>query len=256
MILPIDEINKRSIPYKEYFDIMKLSKKQKDDRIKFAERLEDELFLIYELYSVLSDYSLADDSLIIQQLTQAYIDTVSSFAIPIDDYVQEVAEKFAKDFVETTRKHLSLEVGQDITTNDGFGVITSIVGATVILSLFNENGEPIGTAELPYRDVLMATSDSWYLSQDRITYNAENEANTVMNYKDYTEARGTKKYKTWYTEMDDRVRPTHVPLEGETVPIDDLFVVGAALMRYPKDVEYAADHPEEIVGCRCSIEYS
>ena len=255
MILPIDEINKRSIPYKEYFDIMKLSKKQKDDRIRFAERLEDELFLIYELYSVLSDYSLADDSLIIQQLTQAYIDTVSSFAIPIDDYVQDVAEKFAKDFVETTRKHLTLKVGQDVTTSDGFGVITSIVGAMVILSLFNDKGEPIGTAEMPYRDVLMATSDSWYLSQDRITYNAENEANTVLNYKDYTEARGKYTRKCWETENDNRVRATHIPLEGEVIPINEYFVVGDSLMRFPRDLSMNPS-PEEVVNCRCSVEYS
>lgn len=255
MILPIDEVNKRSIPYREYFDIMKISKKQKNDRIRFAERLEDELFLIYELYGVLNDYSVADDSLIIKQLTQAYIDTVSSFAIPIDDYIQSVADKFATDFVDTTRKHLTLNVGQDITTTDGFGVITAIEGAMVVLMLFNADNEPIGTVEMSYKDVLMSTSNSWYLSNDRITYNAENEANTVMNYKDYTEAKGTKKYKTWYTEADDRVRPTHVPLEGETIPIDDLFVVGAALMRYPKDVEYC-DDDSEICNCRCSIEYS
>lgn len=254
MILPIDEINKRSIPYKEYFDVMKLTKKQKDDRIRFAERLEDELFLIYELYSVLSDYSVADDSLIIKQLTQAYIDTVSSFAIPIDDYILSVADKFATDFVETTSKHLTLKVGQDITTTDGFGVITAIEGAMVILMLFNADNEPIGTVEMPYKDVIKATSDSWYLSNDRITYNAENEANTVMNYKDYTEAKGTYTKKKWVTENDTRVRMTHIPLEGVIIGINDLFIVGDSLMRFPKDIEYCNDD-SEICNCRCIVEY-
>lgn len=255
MILPIDEVNKRSIPYREYFDVMKLSKKQKDDRIRFAERLEDELFLIYELYGVLNDYSVADDSLIIKQLKQSYIDTVSSFAIPVDDYIQSVADKFATDFVETTRKHLTLKVGQDITTTDGFGVITAIEGAMVVLMLFNADNEPVGTVEMPYKDVIKATSDSWYLSQDRITYNAENEANTVLNYKDYTEARGIYTRKSWETEKDSRVRATHIPLEGEEIPINEYFVVGDSLMRFPRDLSMNPS-AEEVVNCRCSVKYS
>lgn len=255
MILPIDEINKRSIPYSDYFGIMRISDKQLKDRIAFAERLEDELLLIYMLYATLSDYSVADDSLIVKQLQQAYIDTVSSFAMLVDDYILSVAEKFATDFVDTTRKHLTLKVGQDIPTPDGFAIITAIVGSKVILDEYNTNNEKTGTSEASYKDVVMATSDGWYLSQDRVIFNAENEANTVMNYKDFTEAKGTKRYKVWHTEMDDRVRPTHIPLEGEKIPISELFVVGNALMRYPKDLEYSADNPEEVINCRCSIEY-
>ena len=256
MILPIDEINKRSIPYSDYFGIMRISDKQLKDRIAFAERLEDELLLIYMLYATLSDYSVADDSLIVKQLQQAYIDTVSSFAMPVDDYIQSVAEKFATDFVDTTRKHLTLKVGQDIPTPDGFAIITAIVGSKVTLDEYNTNGEKTGASEASYKDVVMATSDGWYLSQDRVTYNAENEANTVMNYKDFTEAKG-KGYtkKTWKTENDMRVRMTHIPLEDETIPIGELFIVGDSLMRYPKDIEYC-DDDSEICNCRCSIEYS
>ncbi len=204
MILPIDEIN-RSIPYREYFDVMNLTEQQKKDRIAFAERLEDELFYIFLLFSTLKDYSVTDDKIIVRQLTQAYLDVVSSFAIPQDDYILEIASLFAVDFVRATLKHIE---------------------------------------------------DAWYTSQDRVMYNAENEANTVLNYKDYIDATKKYKYKTWITENDSRVRETHVPLEGETIPINDLFVVGDALMRYPKDLEYAADSPEEVVNCRCSIKYS
>lgn len=118
----------------------------------------------------------------------------------------------------------------------------------------------IGLAEYFAMEFIRATrqhiDDEWYTSEDRAVFNAENEANTVLNYKDFADAKKVYTHKTWRTENDNRVRPTHVPLEGETIPIDDLFVVGEALMRYPKDVEYAADNLEEIVGCRCSISYS
>lgn len=203
MILPIDEI--RSIPYKEYFGIMNLTEKQKKNRIAFAERLEDELLLIFALFGTLDEYSVSNDNLIVEQLKNAYLTVSLSFGVPQDDYILELAEIFALGFVETTRKHIQ---------------------------------------------------EAWYTSEDRAVYNAENESNTVLNYKDFTDAKKNHRYKTWITENDNRVRATHVPLEGETIPIDDLFVVGEALMRFPHDYEYAADYPEEIVNCRCSIKYS
>lgn len=206
MILKIDELNKRSIPYEKYFSIMKLSDKQKEDRIAFAEMLEDHLLYIMTLFDTLSEYNVAESELVIQQLKQAYMDTVTSFGVVSDDYITEIALAFAVDFVRATLEH---------------------------------------------------SDDKWYKSEDRIKFNAENESNTVLNYKDYKEAinKGYH-YKHWHTENDSRVRATHVPLEGETIPINELFVVGEALMRYPKDIEYAADYPEEYVNCRCSISYS
>ena len=97
----------------------------------------------------------------------------------------------------------------------------------------------------------------WLLSADRARFNAENEANDVLNYSDYRDAveKGYTK-KTWYTEKDDRVRKTHVPLESKTIPINEFFKVGDAYMRFPKDSYLAANYPEEIIGCRCACDYS
>lgn len=205
MILKIDEINKRSIPYKKYFGIMKLSEKQISDRIAFAEMLEDHLLYIMTLFDTLSEYNVAESDLVVQQLRQAYIDTATSFGVVSDDYITEIALVFAVDFVRATLEH---------------------------------------------------TDDKWYRSEDRIKFNAENESNTVLNYKDYTEAINKGYHnKTWLTENDTRVRPTHVPLEGETIPIHEYFVVGDSLMAYPRDLSLDPD-PNEVVNCRCSISYS
>ena len=96
---------------------------------------------------------------------------------------------------------------------------------------------------------------AWMLSADRARFNAENEANNVLNYGEYTDAVDDGyTTKTWHTELDERVRPTHEPLEGVTIPIADLFQVGNAYMRFAKD-ELAADFPEEIVNCRCTVSY-
>lgn len=96
----------------------------------------------------------------------------------------------------------------------------------------------------------------WYFSEDRALYNAENSANDTLNYKDYVKAiEDGYTHKKWLTERDPRVRKTHAKLEGKTIGIMDYFVVGNALMRFPKDYELAYDAPEETVNCRCAIKY-
>jgi hypothetical protein len=95
------------------------------------------------------------------------------------------------------------------------------------------------------------------LSHDRAILISENLANDTLNYGDFKRAKGQgKKYKTWFTMGDEKVRPTHEVLESERIPIDDLFWVGSTQMRFPKDTLYSGGDLEEIAGCRCWIEYS
>lgn len=97
----------------------------------------------------------------------------------------------------------------------------------------------------------------WYFSEDRAVYNAENSANDTLNYKDYVKAiENGYTHKKWLTERDPRVRKTHAMIEGKTIGIHDYFMVGNALMRFPKDHELAFDSPEELVGCRCVVKYT
>ena len=99
-------------------------------------------------------------------------------------------------------------------------------------------------------------NDIWFISEDRAMFDAENEANTTLNYKDYLKAiLSGKTMKTWKTYGDSRVRKTHKPLDGKTIPIKDLFIVGNSFMRFPKDTMYGANL-KETVNCRCSVSFS
>ena len=62
-----------------------------------------------------------------------------------------------------------------------------------------------------------------------------------------------KPYKAWKTMLDERVRSTHVYLEGAEVPIDDLFFTydGDCAM-FPGDFS----DPENNCGCRCWLSYT
>lgn len=193
----------RSIPYEEYFSIMRLTYEQKKQRIRFAELLEDDLIMIMTLWAETRRYNITTDTFIVEELRNAYIKAATSFGVPSDGYLSDIAYAFALNFVDALRDH---------------------------------------------------SDDEWYTSEDRAKYNAENEANTVLNYKDYLDAK-KKGYtkKRWRTMEDEKVRLTHSDIDGEVIDIDELFVVGDSLMRYPKDIEYGS--PEEWINCRCSIEY-
>lgn len=60
--------------------------------------------------------------------------------------------------------------------------------------------------------------------------------------------------KEWDTVGDDRVRPTHVAVNGTTIPDDAIFNVGASSMYFPGDTSLYAQ-AKEIVNCRCSSLY-
>ncbi|MDT4368515.1 phage minor head protein [Blautia faecis] len=109
-------------------------------------------------------------------------------------------------------------------------------------------------------DVVQSTFDhikeEYYLSRDRAMFISECEANTSLNYKEYTDAiKSGKKYKTWKDIGDKRERRTHLEVGGTTIPIKELFAVVDSLMLFAKDTSHGASS-KEIVNCRCSIQYS
>jgi len=62
-----------------------------------------------------------------------------------------------------------------------------------------------------------------------------------------------KAEKTWFNVGDGRVRPTHVSANGQTVDLDEPFIVGGYRMRYPGDLSLGASGAE-VWNCRCSAE--
>lgn len=99
-------------------------------------------------------------------------------------------------------------------------------------------------------------NDLWYLSDDRAKFIGENESLTLYNYTSHQQAIADGyKRKEWVAFIDNKTRETHAEINGTIIPIEDFFIVGDALMQYPKDIENAIDNPEETVNCRCKIRY-
>lgn len=98
-------------------------------------------------------------------------------------------------------------------------------------------------------------TDSYYLSSDRALNIGANEANTILNYRDYKNAieNGYTK-KQWISENDKHVRTTHRDINGTILDINEPFVIKDSLLMFPKDTSLGAE-PDEIVNCRCTIKY-
>jgi uncharacterized protein with gpF-like domain len=60
--------------------------------------------------------------------------------------------------------------------------------------------------------------------------------------------------KKWRTEGDDKVRQTHQATDGIEVELDEPFEVGASMLMYPGDDSLGAEI-EELINCRCTVEY-
>lgn len=99
-------------------------------------------------------------------------------------------------------------------------------------------------------------TDDYCLSNDRAMFISECEANSILNYRQYSKAvKSGKTKKKWIDVGDKRERKTHLEVGGTILPIDEPFSVGDSLLQFPKDTSLGASE-DEIVNCRCSIQYS
>lgn len=62
-----------------------------------------------------------------------------------------------------------------------------------------------------------------------------------------------KMKQTWITAHDDRVRDSHLPMDGQVKAIGEPFITGeGAYIRFPGDPDAGA---EEVIGCRCVVAF-
>jgi hypothetical protein len=225
MIASFDRLNelnikRRSIPYKQYFGEMELSVRDKERRVKLAEDIEDIMLLFFELLATSSVFVMIDWDYLLTWLTIRLQGVAARAYVDGDDiFIAMYPTKTASEIIEATRNAFGFNMVPEEDTTDPAQV--------------------------------------YAMSKDRAMFVAENEANTLYNRSDYVKAKKAgKKYKTWITQKDSRVRKTHREIDNKKIPIDEFFYVGKAEMLYPKDIDNAAGYPEEYVNCRCTIKYS
>jgi len=223
-----------------YFAVMLITNPQKARRILLAEELENWFMDLFdeEFEDILDGSFKSNQEIYIDRIVDKYLEITGVSVTATDEYSRSVVDKAfktASEIQETTWNNLiaiPIKKQNDI--------------PTIQLSESIKNGLAIGS-------VIVANEviNRW-LGKERANLIALNEANWKWNNQEFYEAKESKKTKTWHTALDERVRLTHMELEGVTIPIDDYFNVGGFLGKYPL---YMALPIEETANCRCSVSY-
>lgn len=169
-----------------------------------------------------------------RELAKELMNIILYFLIWCDDFPNEVVkEKVQREFQNQYKEKV---FGYSM-PDTFFDIYVPVFISQLIETTLNHSGE------------------EYFTSVERAANVAVNESNVVFGHEEYENAKALgKKWKIWKTERDNRVRPTHVEVEGVKIPIDEPFLVGNSLLLYPKDTTYDPD-PKEIVNCRCVASY-
>jgi len=82
------------------------------------------------------------------------------------------------------------------------------------------------------------------MTDSRLKTIVRTETSRAINTLEFRSAKeNNQKYKTWVTMGDERVRPSHEAMDGETVPIDQTFSIGVL-------------YPPADPNCRCWVIYT
>ncbi|QGZ16703.1 MuF-like minor capsid protein [Microbacterium phage Dewdrop] len=108
--------------------------------------------------------------------------------------------------------------------------------------------EQLGLTAAGFWDSLQETGNVWI---KRIRRTVRTSATGMVSRFTVTAIR-LQDYpmKRWVTRHDDHVRYTHRQADGQTVPVDQPFIVGGARLMYPGEREALYG---EIVNCRCVL---
>lgn len=88
-------------------------------------------------------------------------------------------------------------------------------------------------------------------SEVRATEIALNETNWIYNWINHQNLVDKKQNThTWVSMRDERVRVSHWEADGQTVPINEPFIINGYKMMFPLDDSMGAPI-DEIINCRC-----
>ena len=242
--LKFDELNKFS--YREYFGQMFTTTEQMRRRISLAEDIDDVIFFLFAYYSIYDGAELEIDSASVRADAKERLTSVVEKHMDVDAYVANRINTVIDEVADVTEEHIKKRKQEEYKAQEIEDEDSDLDEFERLLS----EEKPDETKEYPNWE-----NGFYWTSYTRAMYISANEANGFENYNDFLEAKASgKTRKRWITELDDRVRFTHTLVEGETVNIDGLFFVGGSYMRFPKDAEYDPA-PQEVINCRCTVEY-
>ena len=208
-----------------YFVEMNLLQHDKLRRIKTADKFSKEImrFLRNQLLALMSGVFMHEKTSTDyrEELMDLYIAMAESY----DHEVLEKAHRFSGYIQEATERAVYKAKGnQEYQTAIQLGI-------------------RVKEEDIP-KSVLRMFTD------ERANEIALNETNWIYNYLNHKQLAETQATHTWESMRDERVRNSHIKADGQTVPINEPFIVGGYKMMFPLDDSMGAPI-SEIIGCRC-----
>lgn len=212
----------------EYFDEMNILKDDKLRRKKTAKEFINALVDFFEAQFLnlisgifLYEKTSADYE---NELMDLYFAMMPEYQY--DTEVMEKAYRFAKYIQEATERAVANANG-----NDKYKISRMTGG------MMNEEDVPKSVKRM-FSDV-------------RATEIALNETNWIYNWINHQNLVDKKQNThTWVSMRDERVRVSHWEADGQTVPINEPFIINGYKMMFPLDDSMGAPI-DEIINCRC-----
>lgn len=235
-----------------YFAVMLITNPQKARRILLAEELENWFMDLFddEFEDILEGTFKDNQELYVDRIVDKYLEMTGVSMTDTDEYSRTVinkAFKTASEIQDTTWKNLTVPYRNRQVQRTEFAPMQNPTSEQDTLFQLIKNGIAISSM------IFANEAITRWLGRERANLIALNEANWKFNNEEFFEAKATNKRKTWHTALDERVRLTHIALEGKTIGIDEKFNVGGYLGLYPLDSNLPI---HETANCRCSVSYS
>lgn len=211
-----------SFDFEEYFEVMDISEDERAERVKLARDFAV-LMLFFFANMNLEEQSREYQYTILEERCKA----IAEGYVGKSDtaYLNDWARRIAIKTTDVTYDHLENPVADDKVFD------------------FEE------------WDITIPQNEYW-ISPLRAFLIAGGMAMVIGEYGDLLEAvESGATTKTWHTERDKRVRPTHREAESQTVAIWEPFIVGGWELMFPGDETLGAPG-EEVDGCRCHSTYA
>lgn len=212
----------------QYFDEMNILKDDKLRRINTAKEFINALvdFFTAQFMNLLSGIFLYEKSSsdYENELMDLYFAMASEYQYETE--VREKAYRFAKYIQEATERAVANANG-----NDDYKMSRMTGG------IMKEEDVPKSVKRM-FSDV-------------RATEIALNETNWIYNWINHQNLVDKKQNThTWVSMRDERVRVSHWEADGQTVPINEPFIINGYKMMFPLDDSMGAPI-DEIINCRC-----
>lgn len=217
----------------QFFDEMNILKSEKKERVDSALTMSDlmRIFLLNVFSDIVSGKFLHEitDEKYLEKLMNLYDDFVYRVdkSIAYDSDIIAKARQFAQ-FIHETNKKIVYE--QEDT--DFIWAITY--------------GMPINEKDVPSK------VKERFTGKEAPILIGQNESLFIHNYiRHKSFLNQNRATHTWETMQDEKVRVAHIKADGQTVPIDQPFIIGGYKLMFPGDTLTSNPPADIVVNCRC-----